>query len=60
MGIKFNSMYKLERKEDYFIFIKAIVLGLYLEYLPNYKLKIYLLKEFFMKLKLTLKNYNGN
>ena len=60
MGIKFNSMYKLERKEDYFIFIKAIVLGPYLEYLPNYKLKIYLLKEFFMKLKLTLKNYNGN
>ncbi len=39
MGIKFNSTYKLERKEDYFIFIKTIVLGPYLEYLPNDILK---------------------
>jgi len=55
-----NKVAKFHDKGDYFIFIKIIVLRPYLEYLSNDKLKDIFAKEVVMKLKLTLKNYNGN
>lgn len=54
-----NKVAKFHDKGDYFIFIKIIVLRPYLEYLSNDKLKNIFAKVV-MKLKLTLKNYNGN
>ena len=55
-----NREYKFPNKEEYFLFIKTIILQPYLKYLPNETLKDNFAKSVIHEIELMQKNYNGN